>query len=205
VRLFLLSTHYRGPIDFTHEQLDLYTKSLEGLRKTVELADGALAKNKAEGAGIKKLVKHLVKNFEDAMDDDFTTTNALAALYELSSLINNSLDQTSAGELKYALSKYKKLAGVLGLKLKPKKAKTGKIQMDDSSRKFFSEMAGGEKSGELSIAKELTEELIGYLVQLRTEFRKKGDYKKSDELRAKLSAMGIVIEDTADGVKWKRA
>ena len=204
VRLFLLSTHYRGPIDYTQEQLDLSTKSLEGLRRTVELASDAIAKNRAEGEPVRKQVKALVSNFENAMDDDFTTTNALAALYELSGLINNSLEMTSAAELKYALGKYKKLAGVLGLKLKPKKAKAGKIQMDDSSRKFFSGIAGAEKSGELSIAKELTDELTTYLVGLRDEFRKKGDYGKSDQIRAKLAEMGITIEDTPEGAKWRR-
>jgi len=208
VRLFILSTHYRGPIDYAPEQLEYATKSLEGLRKTVELATNAIAKNKTDGQPIKKLVKHIAKNFEDAMDDDFTTTNALAALYELSTLINNSLEMAPAKELRYALSKYKKLAGVLGLKLKPGKIKVKKIGAELAA--YISELHAQikQKTPEIELPASLPADedaLITYVVELRERVRKKGLYELSDSIRAKLGSMGLVIEDTPEGAKWKRA
>ncbi|RLG19489.1 cysteine--tRNA ligase, partial [Candidatus Micrarchaeota archaeon] len=198
VRLFMLSTHYRGPIDFAPEQLDQASNSLEGLRRSRELAEDAISKNKTEGTPIKKQVKEIVKKFEEAMDDDFTTPNALAALYELSTLLNNSLESTSAKELKYALSKYKKLAGVLGFKFKRKKAKAKKIgkKLEAYIKTITSDTSFVGK-GE--------DELIDYVVKLRDEMRKQGKFELSDQIRAKLSEFGIILEDTAEGTKWRRA
>ncbi|MDO8339950.1 MAG: cysteine--tRNA ligase [Candidatus Burarchaeum sp.] len=207
VRLFMLSTHYRGPIDFTPEQLDQAASSLEGLRRTKELAEEALARGRTEGEPIKKRVKEVVKKFEEAMDDDFTTPNALAVLYELSSLINENLDKTPAKDLAYALSKYKKLAGVLGLKLKPKKVKARRIGPQLPA--FVNEVHGKIRAAtnEIPLPSDLPkgeDDLITHLVDLRGEVRKKGLYAISDEIRAKLGGMGVVIEDTAQGAKWRR-
>ncbi|VVC03139.1 Cysteine--tRNA ligase [Candidatus Burarchaeum australiense] len=197
VRLFILSTHYRGPIDFTPEQLEQAANSLGGLRRTRELAEEAIAKGRTEGEPIKKQVKALAKTFEEAMDDDFTTPNALAALYELSTLMNNSLEKASAGELKYALSKYKKLAGALGFKLKRKKAAGRKIgaKLEEYVKTVTSDTAFIGKA---------EDELIDYVVKLRDEMRRQGKFAVSDQIRAKLGELGVTIEDTPQGAKWRR-
>jgi cysteinyl-tRNA synthetase len=142
------------------------------------------------------------------MDDDFTTPNALAALYELSSIVNDGAERASAKELKYALSKFKKLAKLLGLKLKPKKVKARKIgtALADYVKELHEKIRA--KAVDVELAAELPkseDDIITYVVELRQRARKKGLYDMSDAIRAKLAEMGVVIEDTIGGAKWKRA
>jgi cysteinyl-tRNA synthetase len=184
IRLFVLSTHYRSEIDFTDERLKGAETSLNRLYNSLENLEDAKKDsverepNKEEqlfGDNIKKLRNEFI----DAMDEDFNTPRALASLFEMSKEINRFLDehkQVNIKILETAYDDFSELGKALGL---------------------FQQ----EKTRE--IGGQLADDLVQLLFDLREELRKKGEYDLSDEIRAKLKELGLVIEDTAEGPKWK--
>jgi cysteinyl-tRNA synthetase len=186
IRLFVLSTHYRSEIDFTDERLKGAESSLRRLYNTLEsLEDTKKASAKREpndvehkfGENVEKLRGEFVK----AMDEDFNTPQALAALFELSKEINRFLDeqkQVNAEILEKVYDSFSELGKALGLFQQEKTKDVGGKIVDD---------------------------LVQLLFDLREELRKKGDYGLSDEIRARMKELGLVIEDTAEGPKWKLA
>jgi cysteinyl-tRNA synthetase len=134
-----------------------------------------------EEKAFEKQVMMLRNEFVDSMDNDFNTPKALAALFELSKEINKFLDQNkkvSETVLQKAQEVFSGLGKALGL-FQTKRTK-----------------AVGEK---------LVDDLVELLFSLREQLRKKGEYGLSDEIRAKMKEFGLVIEDTAEGPKWKLA
>jgi cysteinyl-tRNA synthetase len=186
IRLFVMSTHYRSEIDFTDEKLQGAESSLGRLYNTLDALEDALvvAVNQEatdEEKAFEKQVMMLRNEFVDSMDNDFNTPKALAALFELSKEINKFLDQNkkvSETVLQKAQEVFSGLGKALGL-FQTKRTK-----------------AVGEK---------LVDDLVELLFSLREQLRKKGEYGLSDEIRAKMKEFGLVIEDTAEGPKWKLA
>jgi cysteinyl-tRNA synthetase len=184
IRLFVLFTHYRSEIDFTDERLKGAETSLNRLYGTLEsLEDAKKDSVKREPNDAEQLfgenVKRLRSEFVDAMDEDFNTPRALAALFEMSKEINRFLDenkQVSAKILERAYDDFSELGKALGLFQQEKKKEIGGQLADD---------------------------LVQLLFDLREQLRKKGEYGLSDEIRARLNELGLVIEDTAEGPKWK--
>ena len=184
IRLFVLSAHYRNEIDFTDKKLKGAETSLNRLYSTLDALEDAKKNsvtrepNEAEqkfGENVNKLRSEFV----DAMDDDFNTPRALAALFEMSKEINRFLDehkQVSTKILERACSDFSELGKALGLFQK-------------------------EKSHEIGV--QIADDLVQLLFDLREELRTKGEYRLSDEIRARLKELGLVIEDTAEGPKWK--
>jgi cysteinyl-tRNA synthetase len=130
---------------------------------------------KAFGDRVEKLRGEFVK----AMDEDFNTPQALAALFDMSKQINRFLDeqsQVSAEILEKVYDGFSELGKALGLFQKEKTREIGGKIADD---------------------------LVQILFDLREELRKKGEYGLSDEIRARMKELGLVIEDTAEGPKWK--
>ena len=112
--------------------------------------------------------------FEKAMDDDFNTADALAAVFELVKFINTSADENSSREyLQNLLDRLRTLTDVLGLIVDKEE--------------------------------ELLDEEIEKLIEERQAARKAKDFKRADEIRDELAAKGIILEDTREGVKWKKA
>jgi cysteinyl-tRNA synthetase len=184
IRLFVLSTHYRGEIDFTDKRLKGAEASLRRLDNTLEsLEDAMKVSVKRELTSREKdfdeRVEKLRGKFMEAMDEDFNTPQALAALFDMSKEINRFLDeqkQVSVELLEKVYDWFSELGKALGLLQKEKTKQIGEKIVDD---------------------------LVQLLFDVREELRKKGEYSLSDEIRARMKELGLVIEDTAEGPKWK--
>ncbi len=184
IRLFVMSTHYRSEIDFTDERLKGAESSLGRLYNSLESIDDA-KKTSINGKltnveqKFKQTIENLKEEFVNAMDEDFNTPKALAALFEMSKEINRFLDekkQVNAEILETVFESFSELGRVLGL---------------------FQQ----EKSQDLG--KKITNDLVQLLFDLREELRKKKEYGLSDEIRTRMKDLGLVIEDTVEGPKWK--
>ncbi|PVX24188.1 MAG: cysteine--tRNA ligase [Candidatus Bathyarchaeum sp.] len=184
IRLFVMSTHYRSEIDFTDERLKaaetslgrLYN-SLESLEDTKKVASER-EPNEAEKT-FRQSIEKLHEDFVNAMDEDFNTPQALAALFEISKEINKFLDenkQVSAEILETVYSSFSELGKALGL-----------FQQEKTK----------------DVGEKIANDLVQLLFDLREELRNKKEYGLSDEIRTRMKDLGLVIEDTAEGPKWK--
>ena len=170
LRLFLLSAHYRSPVDFSEERLaearagfDRWSAFLRATRDLPERDKGS------------DVVATARQRFADALDDDLGTPAAQAALFDLAREGNRALEQgdrDTAAEVRSALLE---LTGVLGYSFD---------ETDDSAT--------------------LVGPLVEELLRLRREARDRKDFATADDIRARLAAIGIVVEDSADGARWHR-
>ncbi|HZX46862.1 MAG TPA: cysteine--tRNA ligase [Clostridia bacterium] len=177
IRFFMLSAHYRNPVNFSREMLEQAKNGLTRLynakRDLEHIAENADREdmNREEREKAEELEGYR-KRFNEAMEDDLNTADALSVIFELVRDINAYIKQgTSAGFAKWALGFLIELAGVLGLLSK--------------------------QQGQLD--REIEE-----LVAERERARKRKDWALADKIRDDLKERGIIIEDTPQGVKWKR-
>lgn len=177
LRFFLLSSHYRGPINFSRDVMIQTKNSLEriynGRDKLVDLLN--VVKNREytdEDNKFLESIEEEVKFFEESMENDINTADAITAIFNIIKKINTGLNEDSNKKVvESTLGTLKKLTKVLGI---------------------------------LEISKETDEEVEG-LIEERVQARKNKDFKRADEIRQQLLEMGVVIEDTRAGTKWKRA
>ncbi len=178
LRFFMLSAHYRSPLNFSEELMEASKNSLERILNGVDkLRD---LEKKAEGdelstseAEYKTAAEALVDKYEAAMDDDFNTADAISAIFELVRLSNSTTgDDSSLAYVTYLKNTIEKLCDVLGI-ITERKEETLDQEIED-------------------------------LINERQEARKAKNFARADEIRDKLTDMGIVLEDTREGVKWKR-
>ncbi|MCC0704940.1 cysteine--tRNA ligase [Clostridioides sp. ES-S-0049-02] len=178
VRFFMLSAHYRNPVNFSDEMLNQAKAGLERLYNTKEKLEFTLSNLKESSLTEKEveLVKELDnfrQRFIDAMDDDVNTADAVSIIFELAKLINSNVDENSSLELaKKCLDEFNELTGVLNIVNKKK---------------------------DTVLDKDIEE-----LIQKRTDAKKNKEFQLADDIRQQLLDMGIVLEDTRQGVKWKR-
>ena len=190
VRLFILSTHYRKPINFSFENMEDTKKALQNIVKSMNKFEGIVEKYKNEKtADIKNLdfsqkIDEFDKKFEDAMDEDMNTPQALATIFdqirETNKFISVNKDELSTiyAEIEKSYESLKrKIGNVFGIE----------IEMENSAK---------EEDGENM---ELTKKLIELLIKLRSEARSEKNFKLSDEIRDELKALGIEIKDNKDG------
>ncbi|MDF2531006.1 MAG: cysS [Clostridia bacterium] len=177
LRMFMLSAHYRSPINFSDDLLEQTKNGLERLynakNNMLYLLESAVEKEASpeEQELIKRLGEHKNK-FIEAMDDDLNTADALAAIYDLVRDVNGSLKpEVSMATVQASLDMLMELSGVLGL---------------------------------LSKKEESLDTEIEVLIEERQKARKEKNWALSDKIRDDLKAQGIVLEDTPSGVKWKR-
>ncbi|MFQ7349556.1 MAG: DALR domain-containing protein, partial [Anaerococcus vaginalis] len=169
---------YRLPINFTREIIEQAKNSLERLNNAKFRMDDLLGKAsgnlKDEEKDLVKELDNFENNFRKVMDDDLNTADALTVLFEISKFANTKLDEKSSKEfLEKTRDLFIKLEDVLGIENRKK--------TDDS----------------------LDENLINKLIEERKEAKKAKDFAKADEIRDKLSEMGILIKDTREGTKWE--
>ncbi len=178
VRLFMISSHYRSPINFSKELLESIKSSLERLyiAKTnlLYLFNKAEDKNlTVEEKEIQQKLLHHKNRFIEAMDDDLNTADAVSTIFDLvrdaNSVIN---DNSSKSIVEFAYNLYMELAGVLGLLEKEEKS------LDDEIEALISE---------------------------RQNARKDKNWALADKIRDDLNSKGIILEDTPSGVKWRRS
>ena len=179
LRFFMLQAHYRSPLNFSAELMEAAKNSLERIRTAAKnlqfLADHAETEELRETE--EKLLtdaKEYVTKFKAAMEDDFNTADAIAAIFELVKYANQNTDSSSSKAYSQALlDELTTLCDVLGILVETKE------EMLDSE--------------------------IEALIEERQQARKNRDFARADEIRDELLEKGIVLEDTREGVKWKRA
>ncbi len=179
LRFFMLSAHYRNPINFSRELMESAKTSLERIVTSVTNLN-FLAESAKEGAMTEEetaliaSTKNMFDSFEQAMDDDFNTADAITAVFELVRFANSNSSSDNTKEYLVALvDKIKVLADILGLKVEKQE--------------------------------EMLDEEIDALIAERQQARKDRNFARADEIRDELLAKGIVLEDTREGVRWKRA
>ena len=176
VRYFLISSHYRSPINYNTEIIEQCKASLERLYNCRENLEFAL-ENAADGEldnEFNDKAHGRIQQFITAMDDDLNTADAIAAVFELVRDINTAIAAgANKATLQLAAKAFDELTDVLGLVYNRSKA-----SLDDE-----------------------VEELIAQ----RAQARKDKNWALADEIRDKIKAMGIVLEDTPQGVKWHKA
>ena len=175
LRFFMLSVHYRHPINFAKDLVDAAATSFERIKTAyANVAHRLTATTDVVPAGdwLTQIAQQQ-EVFELAMDDDFNTANAISVLFELARLANVYLqeDNTSKEVLEKFLAVLEKLSDVLGLVL---------------------------------VEETLLDEEVEQLIQERIDARKNKDFVRSDEIRDLLQAKGIILEDTRQGTRWKR-
>ncbi|WP_107943497.1 cysteine--tRNA ligase [Metasolibacillus sp. FSL H7-0170] len=177
LRFFMLSVHYRQPINFAQDLVEAARTGLERIRTAYNNVEHRLARaanlvNNAEGWLTQ--IAAIQQQFEDAMNDDFNTANAITALFELARLANIYVAESNTEQevLQKFLTTFDRLGDVLGIVLKAEE--------------------------------ELLDEEIEALIEERNAARKNRDFARSDEIRDHLLSLNIVLEDTRQGTRWKR-
>ena len=193
IRYFILTKHYRTPIDFSLTELKQAGVSLKRLVNTVNQLQGLLATGSSPGGNnllagqeeLRALFKSSQANFEQAMDDDFNSARAIGVLHELARAINSWInqpnfvpDETSKAQLEEGYKLFVKMAGVIGLSLNEKK-EAGKAAED-------------------------LEVIINFILELREEAREEKNWRLADRIRDRLNQLGYIIKDTPQGVRWER-
>lgn len=178
LRFFMLSAHYRNPINFSHELMESAKNGLDRIVTAVSnlkhLSENAKpGKMTAEEAEKLAATKQMCDKFEQSMDDDFNTADAIAAVFELVKFANSNSSADNTKEYIDALTgKITTLTDVLGLVVEKKE--------------------------------EILDDDIEGLIEQRQQARKEKNFARADEIRDELLAKGIVLEDTREGVRWKR-
>ncbi len=190
LRYFILASHYRGPINYSLEQLEQADAALgrimTALRDLPEPAPGA-APGAAAGA------EHAAR-FQEAMDDDFNTPEAIAVLQTLTREINTARDAGDGARAAALGARLRALAAVLGITVTPKE--------------WFSLGAKGISPGGAQAAGSaaLTEPEIALRIEARAAARKAKNWAESDRIRDELAAAGVILEDKPGGrTEWRRA
>ena len=176
LRFFILSVHYRHPINYNEEILENTRKGYERLQTAyVNLKHRLEAATDLNDGNSEWLtnIDELHNSFIKEMDDDFNTANAISVLFELAKQANVYLleNTTSKEVIEAFINEFNQLGGALGLTFD---------------------------------AQELVDEEIENLIQQRIDARKNRDFKLADQIRDELKAKNIILEDTAQGTRWKR-
>ncbi len=176
IRFFMLSAHYRSPLNFSDELVEAAKNGLTRIITANEKLTDAIgtagdAYENAASAPTDE-INDLKKKYHDAMDDDLNTADAISVIFELVKLINTTVEGAEAGYLKALKETLDGFAEVLGIRIEK--------QEDDLAAE------------------------VEQLIAARQEARKNKDFAKADEIRDQLTAMGIALKDTREGVKWSR-
>lgn len=178
IRFFMLSAHYRSPINFSRELMQSAQNGLERIKNALLNLNhlinygqnGEMTEDEKALLGELKL---FVKKFEEAMEDDFNTADAVSVIFELVKFSNININSNSSNKFASVVKdKILSLSNILGLLEKQEK--------------------------------DLLDEEIENLINQRQEARKTKNWALADEIRDTLKGKGIILEDTPQGVKWKR-
>ena len=177
LRFFMLSAHYRSPLNFSADLMEAATNGLERIVTCAEKLNSYLTNDNLYTDEEKQLLVEAQKyneRYNEAMDDDFNTADAISVIFELVKFINTNTDENSSKEFVESLLKQlTTLADICGLILERKE--------------------------------EMLDQEIEDMIAARQAARKEKNFKLADEIRDTLLQKGIILEDTREGVKWKRA
>ncbi len=178
LRLFMLSAHYRSPLNFSDRLMESAKSSLERIRNAVDNLNFRIenANTEAMSADEKEKVRELAaftQRFDDAMEDDINTADALSVVFDLVRFANSDVKEDSSKEFCVAVKEEILLLGdLLGMQFERKE--------------------------------EVLDLRIEDLIKERQAARKAKNFARADEIRDELAGMGITLLDTREGVKWKR-
>lgn len=183
LRFFMLSVHYRSPINFSRDIMEASRNGLTRIQTAVSQLKFHLEAAKAAGnadtmteeeAKAFEAYEALKEKYETAMEDDFNTADAISCIFEMVKLSNTNItSQNTVAYIEKVLEMIVMLCDILGL--------------------------------EAEVKEELLDADIEQLIEERQAARKNKDFKRADEIRNTLLEKGIILEDTREGVKWKRA
>ena len=189
LRFFMLSAHYRSPLNFSAELMEAAKSGLERIHTAAEnikrlqkAVDAKASDTKAacekgmsaEEESLYEASEQFQKKFEAAMEDDCNTADAVSAVFELVKYINTNVSSDhSSAYLQKLFERLKTLCDVLGI--------------------------------QLALKEEALDADIEKLIQERQTARKNKDFARADQIRDELAQMGILLKDTREGVTWKRA
>ncbi|MEG1596431.1 MAG: cysteine--tRNA ligase [Lachnospiraceae bacterium] len=178
LRFFMLSAHYRSPVNFSKDLMEAAKNSLDRILTAVEnlkhlMKNSNTIEQTDEERAQRPEITAFATKFDQAMDDDFNTADAVSSIFELVKYANTMANDSSSKEfLEVLYNKIKELADILGIVVDKKE--------------------------------EILDEEIEHLIQERQQARKEKNFARSDEIRDELLEKGIILEDTREGVKWKR-
>ena len=180
IRFFMLSAHYRSPLNFSAELVESSKNGLDRIRtsasKVEEVINNCTVSDMTEEeTKLAEEIPTYVKRFEDAMEDDLNTADAISVIFELVKFANTNV-KTSVTSKAFAQKLYdtmKQLMDILGIDIKEQEV--------------------------------LLDEEIENLIEERQAARKAKNFARADEIRDLLTEKGIILEDTREGVRWKRA
>lgn len=179
LRFFMLSAHYRSPLNFSDTLMNAAQSGLERILTAVENLDYKIQQAQENSLSIEEKdllmqVQDFNVRFEEAMEDDFNTADAISVIFELVKFANSNAAENNSKEfLQKIKDQLTKLMEICGLEIKKQ---------------------------EMVLESEIEE-----LIEARQQARKEKNFKRADEIRDELLQIGIVLEDTREGVKWKRA
>ena len=189
LRYFLLSTHYRSPLDFSDERLEEAEKNMSKLKdviariKEMEKEDGKVETN--ESVSLKKAAARTIEEFRQAMNDDFNTGLATGVLFDFVKDINIYYNAVNSGvaidkeAVIEAKETFKTILDILGI-----------LENEWNIQESY---AGSDYDS-----------LMEMILSVRETARKEKQYKLADEIRDKLAELGITVEDSATGARWKK-
>jgi cysteinyl-tRNA synthetase len=182
IRTFILSAHYSSPVTYSEEAMNAARTGWERLVNAARLTRRKLAgaPENDDGSAFTERLEAARADFKAAMDDDFNAPRALAVLQELTRDVNSLLnsEQSTGRPILEAI--------------------------DQTYRQLGGEVLGIIPEGETASRNGAREEkLIELLIDLRARAREQKDYTESDRIRDELAALGVVLEDRADGTIWK--
>ena len=178
IRFFMLSAHYRSPLNFSDTLVEASKNGLDRILtcvdklKTLEVTAEDRPMTEEETANAEE-IKKLVAKYEEAMEDDFNTADAISAIFEMVKLANVTADDAGKAYISYVKETIEKLCDILGIITEKEE--------------------------------ELLDSDIEALIEERQQARKAKNFARADEIRNQLADQGIILEDTRAGVKWKRA
>lgn len=179
LRFFMLSAHYRSPLNFSAELMEAAQNGYDRIVTSVSnlnylLSNASYETMSEEEKALLKEADGFAAKFDEAMDDDFNTADALAAVFELVKFVNTSASAAGSKEFLQALKdEILSLSDICGLIVEKKE--------------------------------EMLDADVEALIAERQAARKEKNFKRADEIRDELLGKGIILEDTREGVKWKRA
>ena len=180
LRFFMLSAHYRSPLNFSAELMESAKNGLERIVTCADKLNAYLTNENITKEKSNKEIQLLIdaskynERYDEAMDDDFNTADAISVIFELVKFINTNTDENSSKEFVEALLKQlTTLSDICGLILTRKE--------------------------------EILDKDIEEMIAARQAARKEKNFKLADEIRDSLLQKGIILEDTREGVKWKKA
>ncbi len=178
LRFFMLSAHYRSPLNFSAELMEAAKNGLDRIVNCVSNLNYLLENAQTEELREQEerqlvCAQGFVQKFDEAMDDDFNTADAVSAIFELVKFANTHVSETSSAAFIRAIKdKIVELTDICGLAVEH--------------------------------SQEMLDEDIEALIEERQEARKAKNFARADEIRDLLAGKGIILEDTREGVKWKR-